>query len=99
MIITIIKSFLGCDTAVVARPSAYLWVELPNECRLSQPLSMVDDPSQFLSMPCDSPFTGLNDGLEAKSFSVVFARTIFANGILPHLEAQEVETRRFSIQG
>ena len=97
MIITIIKSFLGCDTAVVARPSAYLWVELPNECHLSQPLSMVDDLSQLLSMPFNRLFTGLNDGFEAKSFSVVFTGTVVANGVLTHLEAQEVATGWFFI--
>ena len=41
-------------------------IEIPNECRLRQPLSITSDLSQLLSMPLDSFFTGLNDGFEAK---------------------------------
>src|SRR6266581_8536615 len=60
---------------------------------------MMDDLSQLLSMPFDSFFTGLNDGFEAKSFSVVFPRTVFPNGILTHLKAEEIKTGWFSFQG
>ena len=56
MVVTVIQRFLCGHTPVVARPAAYLWVQLPNECSLSQPLSTVDDLSQLLSMPLDGFF-------------------------------------------
>jgi hypothetical protein len=41
----------------------------------------------------------LNDGFEAKSFSVVLPRPVFANGILSHLKTEKVKTGWFSLQG